>query len=82
MYNDGVIGNLAILQVLGSHTAGHFNSLLPKGSSPYKLQDIIPNQYDYLYPPITEEAKREQVSKNLLSFAMMHPGAPSQLKGH
>jgi len=81
MYNDGVIGNLGILQVLGSHAAGHFNSLLPKGGSPYKLQDIIPNQYDYLYPPLTEEAKREQVSKNLLSFAMMHPGAPDVLKG-
>lgn len=80
MYNDGVIGNLALLQVLASHTAGHFNSLLPKGSSPYKLQDIIPNQYDYLYPPLTEEAKREQVSKNLMAFAMMHPGAPDVLK--
>jgi hypothetical protein len=81
MYNDGVIGNLGILQVLGSHAAGHFNSLLPKGGSPYKLQDIIPNQYDYLYPPLTEEAKREQTSKNLIAFAMMHPGAPDVLKG-
>lgn len=81
MYNDGVIGNLGLLQVLGSHAAGHFNSLLPKGGSPYRLQDIIPNQYDYLYPPLTEEAKREQVSKNLMAFAMMHPGAPHVLKG-
>ena len=80
MYNDGVIGNLGLLQVLGSHAAGHFNSLLPKGSSPYKLQDIIPNQYDYLYPPLTEEAKREQTSKDLIAFAMMHPGAPDVLK--
>ena len=81
MFNDGVIGNLGLIQVLGSHAAGHFNSLLPKGGSPYKLQDIIPNQYDYLYPPISEEAKREQISKNLIAFAMMHPGAPSQLQG-
>lgn len=81
MYNDGIIGNLGLLQVLGSHAAGHFNSLLPKGGSPYKLQDIIPNQYDYLYPPLTEEAKREQTSKNLIAFAMMHPGAPDVLKG-
>jgi len=81
MYNDGIIGNFGIIQVLGSLTAGHFNSLLTKGASPYKLQDIIPNQYDYLYPPLTEEAKREQVSKNLIAFAMMHPGAPDVLKG-
>lgn len=80
MFNDGIIGNLGLLQVLGSHAAGHFNSLLPKGSSPYKLQDIIPNQYDYLYPPLTEEAKREQTSKDLIAFAMMHPGAPDVLK--
>ena len=80
MFNDGIIGNLGLLQVLGSHAAGHFNSLLPKGSSPYKLQDIITNQYDYLYPPLTEEAKREQTSKDLIAFAMMHPGAPDVLK--
>lgn len=81
MYNDGVIGNLGLLQVLGNLTAGHFNSLLSKDASPYKLQDIIPNQYEYLYPPLSEEAKREQVSKNLIAFAMMSPNAPSQLKG-
>lgn len=81
MFNDGVIGNLGLIQVLGSHAAGHFNSLLPKNSPPYKLQDIIPNQYEYLYPPLSEEAKKEQVSKNLIAFAMMSPNAPSQLKG-
>ena len=81
MFNDGIIGNFGLLQVLGSHAAGHFNSLLPTGTAPYKLQDIIPNQYEYLYPPLSEEAKREQVSKNLIAFAMMSPDAPSVLKG-
>lgn len=81
MFNDGIIGNLGVLQVLGSHAAGHFNSLLPKGASPYKLNDIIPNQYDYLYPPLSEESKRELASKNLIAFAMGSPGAPSILKG-
>lgn len=80
MFNDGVIGNYGLLQVLGSNTAGHFNSLLPKGASPYKLKDIIPNQYDYLYPPLSEESKRELVSKNLIAFAMTNPGAPSILR--
>lgn len=81
MFNDGIIGNLGLLQVLGSHAAGHFNSLLPKGASPYKLFDIIPNQYDYLYPPLSEAEQKNQVSKNLIAFAMASPGAPSILKG-
>ena len=79
MFNDGVIGNLGLLQVLGSHTAGHFNSLLPKGGTPYKLRDIIPNQYEYLFPPLTEEQQREQAGKNLLTFAMMSGHIPSHL---
>ena len=52
---------------------------LPKGKTPFKLKDIIPQIYDYLYPPLTKEQQQEQVSKNLLAFAMMHPGVPEQL---
>lgn len=81
MYNDGIIGNLGLLEVLGSLTAGQFNKMLPKGSSPYKLQSIIPSAYDYLYPPLSEQDKKAQVSKNLLAFAMMAPNAPSVLFG-
>lgn len=81
MYNDGVIGNLGILEVLGSLTAGQFNKMLPKTAQPYKLQSIIPSVYDYLYPPRSEQDKKAQVSQNLLAFAMMAPGAPSVLFG-
>jgi len=81
MFNDGVIGNLGIIQVLGALTAGQFNKSLPKGSSPYKLRDIIPQVYDYLYPPLTEQDKRKQVNESLLAFAMMNPNAPKELFG-
>ena len=81
MFHDGIIGNLGILEVLGVLTAGHFNMTLPKGKSPFKLQDIIPQAYNYLYPPLTTEQRQEQVSNSLLAFAMMHPGAPEILKG-
>lgn len=81
MFHDGIIGNLGIIETLGVLTAGHFNMTLPKGKSPFKLQDIIPQAYNYLYPPLTTEQKQEQVSNSLLAFAMMHPGAPSKLKG-
>lgn len=79
MYNDGVIGNLGILQVLGTHAAGHFNTTLPKGKAPFKLQDIIGTQYDYLYPPLTDEKKAKAVSENLKAFMLSNPNAPSHL---
>jgi hypothetical protein len=52
--------------------------MLPKGKSAYDLQAIIPRVYDYLYPPLSEEAKRNQVSDQLLAFAMLAPNAPKQ----
>ena len=79
MYNDGVIGNLGLLQVLGTLTAGQFNSLLPKGKQPYKLQHIIPTQYEYLYPPLTEQEKKVKASESLLNFITTKPDAPKEL---
>lgn len=79
MYNDGIIGNYGILQVLGTLTAGQFNTVLPKGKPPFKLQDIIPSQYDYLYPPLTEKSKKEALNKSLMSFVKSAPNAPSHL---
>jgi hypothetical protein len=79
MYNDGIIGNLGLLQVLGIHTAGQFNTALPQGKPSFKLQDIIPTQYDYLYPPLTDKQKAKSVSDNLLAFAKLNPNAPSHL---
>ena len=79
MFSDGLIGNLGIIQVLGSHTAGYFNSMLPKGKQPYKLQDIIPLQYEYLYPPLTEQDKKDKINKALLNFVKSAPNAPKKL---
>lgn len=79
MYNDGMIGNIGILQTLGMHAAGHFNTVLQKGAAPYRLQDIIPTQYEYLYPPLSEEEKAAQVSKNLMAFAALNPNAPEKI---
>lgn len=81
MYSNGVIGNLGVLEVLGTLTAGQFNKMLPKFGTPYKLKDIIPQAYDYLYPPPTEQEKKAQASQNLLAFALMSPDAPSVLFG-
>jgi len=77
MYADGIIGNYGILEVLGTLTAGQFNKMLSKGQTAYKLQDIIPRAYDYLYPPLSDEDKKELASQRLLAFAMMSPNAPT-----
>jgi hypothetical protein len=79
MLNDGLIGNRGILEVLGVLTAGQFNKVLPQGKPAYKLQDIIPRAYDYLYPPLSEEEKRAQVSRQLMAFAMANPDSPKDL---
>lgn len=76
MYNDGVIGNLGVIQTLGALTAGQFNKVLPKGKSPYTLREIIPSAYDYLYPPLPEQDKKAQANKRLLQFMQMMPDAP------
>ena len=79
MYNDGFIGNRGILEVLGVLTAGQFNKALPQGKPDYKLQDIIPRSYDYLYPPLSDAKKKELVNKNLLSYVVNGPGVPQDL---
>lgn len=79
LYNDGIIGNFGILETLGNLTAGIYNYLRSSNSKPYTLQDIIPTAYDYIYPPKSEEEKREQASQSLLAFVMQAPNVPKEL---
>lgn len=79
MFHAGLIGNIGILEVLGTLTAGQFNKMLPRGKTAYTLKDMIPNAYDFIYPPLSEQDKKEQVNQSLLAFVLMSPGAPSQL---
>jgi len=79
MFSDGLIGNYRIIETLGNLTAGVYNYMRSATAPPYKLQDIIPTVYDYLYPPLSEEEKKDAVNKQLIAFALMHPGAPKEL---
>ena len=40
MFHAGLIGNLGILEVLGTLTAGQFNKVLPRGKAGFTLKDI------------------------------------------
>lgn len=70
MFNDGLIGNNALLETLGCLTAGVYNYMRSEATQAYKLQDIIPRAYDYIYPPETEEQKRQKTQERLKAFAL------------
>jgi hypothetical protein len=74
MYTDGLIGNNGVLEVLGSLTAGVFNYMRTAHSSPYKLANILGNAYDYIYPPLTEQDKKQAANDSLLTFMTQAPG--------
>ena len=79
MYNDGIIGNFAILQTLGNLTAGVYNYMRSANAKSYTLQDIIPNAYDYMYSANSEQDKKEIASQQLLTYILMSPNAPKTL---
>lgn len=74
MYADGMIGNRALINTIGSLTNGVFNYLRAQGAPAYTLSNIIGNAYDYLYPPLTAEQKKQQANEQLLSFMAQAPG--------
>lgn len=74
MYADGVIGNHKLIEGIGTLTAGVFNYMRPSGAQPYKLANIIGSAYDYLYPPLSPEEKKKQVSDSLMAFMTQAPG--------
>ena len=49
MYNNGILGNMAILNTLGSLTAGVFNYIRPSNAPAYSLKTILNEAYGYLY---------------------------------
>lgn len=79
MWVDGLIGNRALLEVLGSLTGAVYNYMRAENQRAFTLQDIIPRAYEYIYPPLTEEEKAEQRNKALISYMKMSPNAPKNL---
>jgi len=74
MYADGLIGNRAVIELLGVLTNGVFNYMRSANAPTYKLSNIIGNAYDYIYPPLTEEEKKHKANEQLLAFMSQAPG--------
>lgn len=68
MYSDGVIGNHGVIEVLGGLTAGIYNYFRTKETKPFKLKDIIPKAYDYIYRPLTPEEEQNKTQDTLKMF--------------
>jgi hypothetical protein len=49
MYADGMLGNKAMLQTLGSLVAGVFNYVRAPNSPPYSLKSILGSSYGYIF---------------------------------
>jgi len=80
MLSDGMIGNKAILVALSSLTTGNLNSKIAKTAAPFQMKDVLPSTHEYIVPPLSEEEKKEEVSKRLMSFLKTRPGAEDFLK--
>lgn len=79
-FSDGLIGNRGVLNTMGSLTTGIFNYIRSSNAKAYSLQDVIGSAYDYIYPPLTDEQKKNAANEKLLSFISMMPGANENLK--
>lgn len=71
MYADGLIGNRAVVETLGSLTGAVYNYMRSQNTPAYKLKSVIGRFYDYLYPP---QNTTEEASDSLLQFMTQAQG--------
>ena len=76
MLNDGMLGNKSILLALSCFATGNLNSKIRKEATSFKMSDILPLTHEYISPPLTDEEKKEQLNRNLLTFLQQSPNAP------
>lgn len=79
MYADGLVGNYGLLTQIATLTSGVFNYMRPANSPSYKLANILGSAYDYIYPPLPEELKKESVNNSLLMFLTQAQGFDKKL---
>jgi hypothetical protein len=68
-----MVGNYGVLTQLATLTNGVFNYMRTANSAPYKLANILGSAYDYIYPPMSEQDKKESVNNSLLAYVTQAP---------
>lgn len=71
MYADGLIGNRAVVETLGSLTGAVYNYMRSQSAPAYRLKQIIGRFYDYVYPP---QDTTDEASSALLLFMTQAKG--------
>lgn len=74
MYHDGVLGLHSTISSLGMLLTGIFNYIRPKNSAAYSLEKTLGLSHDYIYPPLSDAAKKESVNEKLKLFMSQAPG--------
>lgn len=67
-----MIGNQTVIEVLGSLTAAVYNYMRNPNGKSYKLEDIIPQAYPYIYRPLTDAEKQDKTQATLKGFVLMN----------
>jgi len=80
--NDGLVGNKALLNVMGSLTAGVFNYIRNPSAKAYELADLLGVMHSYIYRPLSDEEQQNAVSQNLLSFMLLNPNSKNYFKNN
>jgi hypothetical protein len=72
MYSDGLIGNQGMMELLGSLTTAVYNYMRGSNTQAYKLKDVIPKAYDYIYRPLSEDEEQDKTQATLKGFILMN----------
>lgn len=67
MYNNGILGNMGLINLIGSLTTGIFNYIRPSSAPAYSLKSILNETYGYLYKDV--EIKPEDSLKLFMTQA-------------
>lgn len=74
MYADGMVGNHNLVYLLGTLVTGVFNYLRAETATPFSLAKVLGPAHDYIFPPLSEEQKKQQANDQLLAFMTTAPG--------
>lgn len=69
MYSDGMLGNQALVTIIGTLVTGVFNYIRSSNSPSYTLKSILGPTYGYIYPEVESNA-----SEALLAFMSQAQG--------
>lgn len=81
MYADGMIGNHGLLNQISQLSGIVYNYARGPNTPVITQERLLGLSAEYLFPPLTEQDKKEQANKQLLAFMSQSPGFSLDLFG-